>query len=388
MFRIANPIYDTAFKYLMSDEKTAILLLSAITSEKIVSLKFEPQEYTIIRNLGLEEIEARERIEVMRIDFAAIIIDKNGKEKAVSFELQKNRLAGDLMRFRRYLALQLLNPGNVQKESANDLRKIGSRPDVFSEFPDTTGKQRKIGSRPDVFLEFPDTTGKQRKIGSRPDVFSEFPDNTGKHPRPIYTIYFLADSYTSLLPDRPVIRIAPCMTDVATGECLSSPVGFMDALHQQSWVVQTQLLPEKPRTDLEEALVYFDQRYQSSVERYDMDMKGVYLSDKYLPIGRRLGEIAMDEYSRRLLMEEDYLANGIADLRRKNNEQKEELQRLNREQKEELQRLNREQTEELREKDSTIADQASTITEQAEELKEKDRQIAELLARVRKSEKK
>ncbi|MCP4699170.1 MAG: hypothetical protein GY862_20305, partial [Gammaproteobacteria bacterium] len=42
--QIANPMYDTVFKFLMEDSKSAILLLSAIIGEEIESLDFLPQE--------------------------------------------------------------------------------------------------------------------------------------------------------------------------------------------------------------------------------------------------------------------------------------------------------------------------------------------------------
>jgi len=42
--RIANPIYDVFFKYLMEDLEIARRLLSAIISEDIVELTVHPQE--------------------------------------------------------------------------------------------------------------------------------------------------------------------------------------------------------------------------------------------------------------------------------------------------------------------------------------------------------
>lgn len=44
--RIANPIYDVVFRYLMQDNKVAKLVLSAITGENIVDLAFKPTEYS------------------------------------------------------------------------------------------------------------------------------------------------------------------------------------------------------------------------------------------------------------------------------------------------------------------------------------------------------
>ncbi len=44
--RIANPIYDVVFKYLMEDRESAVLLLSEIIGEDIAELAFHPQEST------------------------------------------------------------------------------------------------------------------------------------------------------------------------------------------------------------------------------------------------------------------------------------------------------------------------------------------------------
>jgi hypothetical protein len=44
---IANPIYDTVFKYMMSDSKVAKTFLSAIIGEKIVDLDFTTTEYAL-----------------------------------------------------------------------------------------------------------------------------------------------------------------------------------------------------------------------------------------------------------------------------------------------------------------------------------------------------
>ena len=44
---IANPIYDTAFKYLMEDTNIAMGIISRIIGQKIIQIDFKPQEYTI-----------------------------------------------------------------------------------------------------------------------------------------------------------------------------------------------------------------------------------------------------------------------------------------------------------------------------------------------------
>ncbi|MCP4702265.1 MAG: hypothetical protein GY862_36210, partial [Gammaproteobacteria bacterium] len=81
---IANPIYDTVFKFLMEDAKSAILLLSAIIDEEIESLDFLPQESAIL-------LEQRS-LTVYRLDFSAQI--KTGAAyKQVLIEIQKAKFA-------------------------------------------------------------------------------------------------------------------------------------------------------------------------------------------------------------------------------------------------------------------------------------------------------
>ena len=42
---IANPIYDTVFKYLMEDERIARILLSALLKKNVVEVEKRPHEY-------------------------------------------------------------------------------------------------------------------------------------------------------------------------------------------------------------------------------------------------------------------------------------------------------------------------------------------------------
>lgn len=45
---IANPIYDSAFKYMMQNEKSATLLLSALLQRKITDLKIIANDTPVI----------------------------------------------------------------------------------------------------------------------------------------------------------------------------------------------------------------------------------------------------------------------------------------------------------------------------------------------------
>jgi hypothetical protein len=101
---IANPIYDVVFKYLMEDEESAKLLISAIISQEVISLKLEPKE--TVKKLGEPSLL------ICRMDFAVKIKTQKG-EKLLLIEMQKAKLPSDIMRFRRYLGEQYGNEKNV-----------------------------------------------------------------------------------------------------------------------------------------------------------------------------------------------------------------------------------------------------------------------------------
>ena len=93
---IANPIYDSVFKYLLEDIEIAQELLATIIGEDIVSISVQPQE-------TIAEVESH-ALTVFRLDFKALIKRKDGTYKKVLIELQKAKKLFDIMRFRRYLA--------------------------------------------------------------------------------------------------------------------------------------------------------------------------------------------------------------------------------------------------------------------------------------------
>ena len=98
--RIANPIYDVVFKYLMEDREAAILFLSSLIGEEIIELELHPQEKMV------EVKKDIKCITVYRLDFVAKIKLKEGAYKKVIIEIQKAKYSTDIMRFRRYLGEQ------------------------------------------------------------------------------------------------------------------------------------------------------------------------------------------------------------------------------------------------------------------------------------------
>ena len=106
--RIANPIYDVVFKYLLDDEKVARLVLSALLGREVLELQFRPTEvqHEAARLDGVQLL-------VLRLDFAATVRLEDGGRKLVLIEIQKARTAWDVQRFRRYLGTNYANPENV-----------------------------------------------------------------------------------------------------------------------------------------------------------------------------------------------------------------------------------------------------------------------------------
>ena len=105
MTKIANPIYDVVFKYLMSDSKIAKLLISNLLGVKINSLELRPQEFS-------SDSENR-TLTVYRLDFKAEIELKSGEKIVVLIEIQKAKFTADLIRFRKYLAEQYASKQNT-----------------------------------------------------------------------------------------------------------------------------------------------------------------------------------------------------------------------------------------------------------------------------------
>ncbi len=105
---VANPIYDSVFKYLMEDERVAKTLLSALLKKEVIQVAIRPHEYSNT---------TRDTLSMFRIDFSATILDEEGKERILTIELQKTWLPTETLRFRQYLGLQYNNKQNIQADT-------------------------------------------------------------------------------------------------------------------------------------------------------------------------------------------------------------------------------------------------------------------------------
>ena len=110
MARIANPIYDAAFKYLMDEPRVAKTLIAAVLKiDKKDILELTPDRNEIITT-------KRDEINACRLDFTVRIKTKSG-EKSIYIELQKAWAKGEMKRFRSYLAAQYTRASNVGKDN-------------------------------------------------------------------------------------------------------------------------------------------------------------------------------------------------------------------------------------------------------------------------------
>lgn len=105
---VANPIYDTVFKFLMEDERIARTILSALLKRDIEKVEVRPHEYANTK---------RDSLSIFRIDFAATIRELDGSKHLILIELQKTWLPTETLRFRQYLGIQYENPKNIVSES-------------------------------------------------------------------------------------------------------------------------------------------------------------------------------------------------------------------------------------------------------------------------------
>jgi hypothetical protein len=248
MVEIANPIYDVVFKYLMRDEKVAKLLLSAIIGKEVVSLEFRPTEH---------HYPFREVLAVLRMDFSARIQDAEGNQELVILELQKAKMASDIMRFRRYLGEQYSNKENVVREAA-------------AEYP-------------------------YRKA------------------LPILSIYFLGHTLAHV--KAPVLRVNRAYIDAATGEQIHEKEEFIESLTHDSIIIQIPYLQGRRRTELEKLLALFDQSAATDDPHFlivDEDK----LPERYRPLLRRLQKAVADPVVRETMDGEDDIIEEIKDYQR------------------------------------------------------------------------
>ncbi len=261
--QIANPIYDVVFKYLMEDETIAKLIIGTIIGEEIISLEFLPQENTVFLQ--------HRSLTVYRLDFSAKIKLPDGSQKQVLIEIQKAKFATDIMRFRRYL-------GEQYQDETNSYLAKNKKEDTEQE-------------------------GKRKAL-------------------PIVTIYFLG--YPLEHTTVPVIKVARHYYDVTNGEEIKDREEFIESLTHDSYVIQIPHLRPDHRTDVEQLLMIFDQRWITK-DKHILAMNEADYPEKYREIIRRLQAIVVEPLVRRTMYVEDEILEELAMKERQIERQEKEL---------------------------------------------------------------
>ena len=106
--KIANPIYDVVFKYLMENTEIAKDILSVILGVTIVSLELQSQEFTETTVGG---------VQIFRLDFKAVIRTKSGELKTVLIEIQKAKNGFKIGRFQTYLGFNYMKSHIILTEN-------------------------------------------------------------------------------------------------------------------------------------------------------------------------------------------------------------------------------------------------------------------------------
>jgi hypothetical protein len=306
---------------MMEDNRVARAFLSAIIGEEVQELSFTTGEHTLHLPPDGERKDAPQgesvvNYTVCRFDFSAQIALPDGKHKTVLIELQKAKLASDIMRFRRYLGVHYQNPNNSY-DSGDGRRKA----------------------------------------------------------RQIYCIFLLGHDIG--IPDCPVIEVDSRVKDVTTNENLEAPNEFIQSLHHRSWIVQILQLKKRRRTDLEKLLSIFDQENRAKMNHHLLHVNEDDFPESCRPVIRRLRMASEnDEMQIRMEMEDDYLE----ELRDREREvaQKEKVIKAQSKALEQKDKALEQKDKALEQKDKTLEEKDKALEEKDKALEDLRRQLAKI----------
>jgi hypothetical protein len=235
---IANPLYDVVFKYLLEDIDIAREIIASILGEEIIELEVKPQETAT-------QVLPDGTINILRFDFKATIVTARGDIKKVLIELQKIKLALNVVRFRRYLG--------------DNYSKLDS-----------------------VIL------GDGTLI---------------KMPLPIVTIYILGFPLEHL--KHAVVKINRQYKDVLTGLIIEDAKDeFVELLTHDSYFIQVRLLPAETKSKLERILQVFNPKFKTD-DIHKLDFTGDTNEPIVQKIVNRLQRAIVSEEVRRKMDFED-----------------------------------------------------------------------------------
>ena len=289
--RIANPLYDVIFKYLMEHTRIARDILSAITGENIVSLELKPQELVGQMDNG---------VKVTRMDFKAVIKNKDGIFKVSLIELEKNKRGLEIPRFRRYLGF------NYSKET----------------------------------------------------MITTADGKTEAADLPIILIYFLGYELNKSIPS-PILKIERAYKDAITGVVYDLTDDFVEALSHDLYIIQIPKLSMVAQTELEELLDVFNVEKYKTNDKHILEYTGTSTNPKVKRLLRHLSQATeVHEIVERMKME-DEVENAFAAEKKQKEDMRLERDEANRER----EAMRREKDEATREKDEATRQKEATERE-------------------------
>jgi len=101
---IPNPIYDVVFRYLMEDPESAMIVLSTLIDEKILTLKLKtPKQNRSLNPIQLKISSSVDNPRLFQIDFEASVRWPNGEEEVIGIEVFKSTQSDDIHKFEWFL---------------------------------------------------------------------------------------------------------------------------------------------------------------------------------------------------------------------------------------------------------------------------------------------
>ena len=335
---IANPIYDSAFKYMMQNERAATVLLENLLDKEILKLDILTNDTPII--------EEKSGVRILRLDFSAKVKDKTtGETELITIELQKSYLDTEIMRFRTYLGQQY-----------SDVNKTDT------EMVDTWRKNKETGQVEHVTVE--------------------------KHtPLHIVAIYILGHTFQEIDIPKPVIYNYPDPRGIEkepVPEILKTR--FFRGVTHDTIIVQIPYLKRNAKTKLEQMLEIFCQDYVSAnteqlLEIDDFDNR----SQEFRELARPLVYAVSDPHVRKVMTIEYEMSIHFQNVKYVTDENEalhimieEGRQRLQKQQSQlqEQQSQLQEQKSQLQEQQSQLQEQQSQLQEQQSQLQEQQSQLA------------
>jgi len=250
---IANPIYDSVFKYLLDDNRVAKVFISAIIGQEIETLELRPTE---INSANFNNKSKKKQnttqplfLSVFRIDFSAKIKTKDGSNKLIIIEIQKAKALNEIERFRRYLAENYSNSNNYYIED---------------------GK---------------------------------------KYALPILPIYFLGEDIICDEPTK-MIFVERQYIDRFKNKKLDYKNEFIEALSHDCYVIQLKQKVEDKKQRLSDLEKLFDLFNQDNISnsKHILNIKEADVPEKFKPLIRRLQEaIEVKEIKNAMLAEDEII---------------------------------------------------------------------------------